>query len=305
MVLGTGEHSYRFVNNWARLPMWWKFKNCTDVAVDSQDKVFVFDRGGAHPVIVLDTKGNFLSAWGEGLFRTPHNIYVDRKDFVWTVDCGSHVVCKFAQDGSLLLTLGTRDIAGATYYGEPFNMPTGVAVSSDESIYVSDGYGNHKVQKFSPEGKRIGSWGQFGTGPGEFALVHSLDIDDDDNVYVCDRENGRIQIFDKDGKYLREWKNMKLPENIHIRGDVAYVSDGEIGEQFGPPRIRIFSLDGTLLTTWSTVEGEEKGTLWLPHGLTVDSHGDIYTAELDPNTFEENAHASEFCARIGKFERAS
>jgi streptogramin lyase len=252
---------------------------------------------------VFDTSGNFLSAWGEGFFRTAHAIYVDPKDFIWTADCGAHVICKYTQDGQLLMTLGNRDLAGATYYGEVFNMPTGVTVSSRSgNIYVSDGYGNYKIQKFSPEGMWIKSWGKFGTGPGEFALVHGVEVDDEERVYVCDRENGRIQIFDSEGKYITEWGDMRLPGSIHITGNIAYVV--EQGETAGAPRIDVFSLDGKLLSRWSNEGEEEKETLWLPHGIDVDSHGDLYVAELDPNSFVEDEHSPKFYPRIGKFQRA-
>ena len=211
-------------------------------------------------------------------------------------------MCKYSQDGRLILTLGNRDLAGATFYGEVFNMPTGVAVAPDGSIYVSDGYGNYKVQKFSPEGKWLKSWGKFGTGPGEFALVHGVEVDNDGRVYVADRENGRVQIFDGEGKYISEWRDMRLPGSIHIVDDIAYVV--EQGETAGAPRIDVFSLDGKLLSRWSNESEEEKETLWLPHGIDTDSHGDIYVAELDPNSFEEDAHSSKFYPRVGKFQLA-
>jgi DNA-binding beta-propeller fold protein YncE len=284
MVVGNGPFTYTFEANWAKLPLWWRFRSCSDVAIDSKDRVFVLDRG-THPVIVLDTDGNFLSCWGEGLFRFGHSIYLDRNDFVWTSDCHTQLVMKFTQDGQLLQTIGNKDVPGTTYYGIPFNMPTGVAVSPSGFIYVADGYGNYKVHKYSPEGVHLGSWGSPGTGPGQFALVHYLDVDDQNNVYVCDRENGRIQVFDENGKYLSEWRGLNEPSKILVRGNTAYVVEQGVPLRSG--RVSIFSLDGKLLSRWANDEEGGKGTLEpFPHGISVDSRGDVYVAELDPSLYD-------------------
>jgi len=298
MALGQGEYTYKPQFDWAKLPLWWKFSGVTDVAVDSQDRVFVFDRMGAHPVIVFDRDGRFLSAWGEGMFRTPHSIYVDRDDFVYTVDCGAHVVVKHSQDGQPLMTLGNRDLAGAVYYGEIFNMPTGVAVSSTGQIYISDGYGNFKIQRFSRDGKHLGNWGSHGKGPGEFALVHNVNVDNDDLVYVCDRENGRIQIFDGNGKYISEWGGMKLPENIDIDGNIAYVCEEESSSD--PAVVSVFRLDGTLLSRWTNREPEGIGTMTTAHGIAVDSRGDLYVAD-NPGAYQKEGKGPP--ARVVKFIR--
>jgi len=255
---------------------------------------------GAHPVTIFDRGGRFTSSWGEGEFRTAHSIYVDRDDFVYTVDCGTHLVVKHAQSGEPVLTLGNRDLAGAVYYGEVFNMPTGVAVSSTGHIFVSDGYGNFKVQKFSPEGKHLGNWGRQGKGPGEFALVHNIDIDKNDLVYVCDRENGRIEIFDGDGTYLREWGGMKLPCSIDIDGDVAYICEQAYGDD--PARVHVLSLSGDVVSSWSTLEEEAKGSLGVAHGIAVDSRGDIYVAD-NPNAYQSERKGQEWTARVVKFIR--
>ncbi|MDA4122699.1 MAG: 6-bladed beta-propeller, partial [Thaumarchaeota archaeon] len=250
MVLGQGDYTYRVQTDWAKLPLWWSFSGVTDIAIDSQDRVFVFDRMGDHPVAVFDKNGRFVSSWGEAKFRVAHEIYVDSHDFVWTADCGAHVVVKHSQGGKPIMELGERDVAGAAYYGQPFNMPTGMAVSSTGEVFVSDGYGNHKIQKFSPNGKHLGSWGTLGKGPGEFALPHCVNVDERDQVYVCDRENGRIQIFDKDGKYITEWGGMNLPESIDFDSKAAYVCEQSWGDK--PDKVFVFSRDGKVVSSWST-----------------------------------------------------
>jgi DNA-binding beta-propeller fold protein YncE len=302
--------TYRFQEGWGRLPLWWQFNSCTDVAVDSQDRVYALDRGD-HPVMVFDRNGDFISSWGEGLFKVPHSIYLDKDDFVWISDCKTHTVMKFTQGGQLLQTLGTKDFPAMTYYGMPFNQPTGVAVAPSGAIFVSDGYGNYKVQKFSPEGEFIKSWGGPGTGPGQFACLHYLDVDDQGRVYVCDRENHRIEVFDEDGAYLTEWPDLFMVAKVRIRKDIAYVV--EQGRTPTTGRISILSLDGKLLGRWSNNEGPGEGhpNTGISHGLTVDSRGDIYVAELNPNMYSKYAGIWESYPpdspngrpRIGKFVR--
>lgn len=298
MVVGEGDFCYQQEEGWGSLPLYWKFGSCSDVAVDSQDRVYVLDRG-THPVTVFDRHGSFLSAWGEGLFRFAHSIYIDKENYIWTSDCYCHVVMKFTQSGELVQTFGTRGVPGTTYYGEPFNMPTGVATSPSGSVFVSDGYGNYRVQKFSPDGRHLLSWGGPGTAPGRFALVHYLDIDGKGNVYVCDRENGRVQIFDESGAYLSEWTGLQFPAKIYVKGDVAYVI--EQGEELTCGRVSIFSLDGGLLSRWTDDESKETGLTGIAHGIAVDSRGDVYVAELNPNLYSNIPPRLGGKPRIGKF----
>lgn len=300
MVLGQGDYTYKAQLDWAKLPLWWSFSGVTDMAVDSQDRVFVFDRMGKHPVVVLDRDGKFLSAWGEGRFRVAHTIYADSDDNIWTVDCGAHVVVKHTPEGKPLMELGNRDIAGAVYYGEVFNMSTGVATSSSGEVYVSDGYGNFKVQRFSRDGKHLGNWGSPGKGPGEFALVHNINLDENDLVYVCDRENGRIQIFDKDGKYQTEWGGMNLPESIDFDDKAAYVCEETQGDR--PNAVYVFSRDGKLVSRWSTNDPEGRGTMTVAHGIAVDSRGDLYLAD-NPSWYKSPNKDREGPARVVKFIR--
>lgn len=276
---------YKFVPMWGQLPLWWKWGNVSDMATDSQGRIFVLDRG-AHPIVVLDKDGRFITSWGEGFFSTGrHGLYIDSHDNVYVADCGYDQVYKFTHDGRLLQEWGTKNGPSATFYGEPFSAPTGVALGPSGKMYVSDGYGNYKVQVFAPDGSFLTSWGKPGTGPGEFTLVHSIDVGPDGRVYICDREARRVQIFDENGKYLSEWGGMNLPVDIRVKGDIAYILEegndwATSGTMYGPSGVSIYSTkDGKLLTRWH--EGE-KGTVGLfnIHGITVDHDDNIYATQI-------------------------
>jgi DNA-binding beta-propeller fold protein YncE len=257
--------------------------------------VYVANRG-AHPVVVLDRNGNLLTTWGKGLFSTrAHGIYAGPDDTIYCTDDGSHTMYKFSPGGKLLLTLGKKDQPSDTGYtqppgsrltdslstikraGPPFNHPTGVALSSSGDIYVSDGYGNARVHKFSPDGTLLFSWGEPGYGPGQFRLPHSVLVDKHDRLWVTDRENNRIQIFDANGKFLNQWTDLTRPSDIFIDDEeTVYVS-----ELATRRCVSIFTIDGKLLTRWGS-EGQDKETaLFLaPHTIELDSEGNIYVGEV-------------------------
>jgi hypothetical protein len=162
VVLGSGEHRYRVVENWARLPDGWEFRDVAAVAVDSKDRVYVFNRG-EHPMIVFDRDGNFLRSWGEGLFSRAHGIDIDRDDILYCTDDGDHTVRKVTADGKVLMTIGVPNQPAPFLSGKPFNRCTHTALSPKGEIYVSDGHGNSCVHKYTPDGRYLMSWGT--TGP--------------------------------------------------------------------------------------------------------------------------------------------
>ena len=168
VILGSGEHRYRVVENWARLPEGWEFKDAAAVACDSKDRVYVFNRG-EHPMIVFDREGNFLKSWGEGSYPRAHGLHIDANDILYLTDDGGHVVRKCTTEGKVLLELGVPGKPAPFMSGEPFHRCTHTALSPKGEIYVSDGYGNAKVHKYSPEGKRILSWGEPGTDEGQLS----------------------------------------------------------------------------------------------------------------------------------------
>jgi DNA-binding beta-propeller fold protein YncE len=277
-LVGTGDFRYEMDDSWPRMPESWEFTLCSDVAVDSKDRVWVFSRG-KHPVSIWSADGTFIGSWGEGDYRDPHGIFIDPKDNIWLTDTQWHVVEKRTQEGKLLLELGTRGRAMPTTSqkgdnGNPFNMPSGVALSKAGDIFVSDGYGNRRVHRFSATGERKASWGRSGDGPGEFALLHNIGTDSRGRVFICDRENSRIQIFDQNGKFITMWKDVLSPGDVYFSpDDLCYVA-----EQGTPTGVSIFTLDGKLVSRWrGTGPG---GVLEAPHGIWADSKGDVYVAEI-------------------------
>src|SRR5215813_7403419 len=198
------------------MPAGWKFGRVSAVATDVQGQVYVFQRGPkADPIIVFDSSGKYLRSWGRGMFGNPHGLRIDRDGNVWVTDNGDHQVMKFDRDGKRLLTLGIKGKAGTD--PKTFNRPTDIAFTPDmKYFYVSDGYGNSRVVKFTIDGKYVLDWGKKGTKPGEFNTPHSVAVDSHGTVYVSDRENNRIQIFDPNGKYLRQWDGLGATQNIFI-----------------------------------------------------------------------------------------
>ena len=210
VVLGSGEHRYRVVENWAKLPDGWNLTDVAAVAVDSKDRVYVFNRG-EHPMVVLNRDGSFIKSWGEGLFSRAHGLHIDADDNLYCTDDGDHTVRKCTTDGKVLLTIGIPDKPAPYMSGEPFHRCTHTALSPKGEIYVSDGYGNACVHKYTPDGKLIKTWGEPGTDPGQFNIVHNIATDADGWVYVADRENHRVQVFDGNGKYETQWNNLHRP----------------------------------------------------------------------------------------------
>ena len=273
MVFGQGTHQYTVQEDWWTLPEGWEFGWIPAVAVDSQDRVYVYSRS-EHPMVVFDQDGNFIDAWGDDILKDAHGIFIDADDNIYCTERDTHVMRKFTTNGELLMTLGTPDEPGAE--GEPFNKPTDFALGPDGEMYISDGYGNARVHKYSPDGELIKSWGQPGTGPGEFDLPHCVRVDPRNRLMVADRENNRIQFFTLDGEYIEEWGDLLQPDTIYIdEDDLVYIA--ELGQ-----RISIMTLDGEVISQWgsergSTVPGE---FLACPHGIWLDSQGDIYVGEV-------------------------
>lgn len=274
MVVGSGVHTYEVVEGWGRLPPGWEFNQVPAIAVDSQDRVRVLTRG-AHPVMVFDPVGNLISAWGEGLFSNPHGMCVGPDDSYYFVDNDAHVVMKFSSDGKHLMTLNNPGKPADPKTGAPFNRPAGVCVSPSGEIFVADGYGNSRVHKFAPNGALLLSWGSPGDGPGEFHLPHGIALAKDGRVFVADRENRRVQIFTPQGEFITQWTDLYRPADIFIDDDQnVYVA--ELNH-----RITIFNMKGELLARWGGSQpSKEPGSFTGPHGVCVDSRGDLYVGEV-------------------------
>jgi DNA-binding beta-propeller fold protein YncE len=289
-ILGSGEHSYRVVQNWARLPDGWALTDVASVGVDSKDNLYAFNRG-AHPMMVFDRDGNFLRSFGEGLFKRAHGLHIDADDNLYCTDDGDHTVRKCTPEGKVLLTIGLPGEPKPFMSGEPFNRCTHTALSPSGEIYVSDGYGNARVHKYTPDGRLIMSWGEPGSDPGQFNIVHNIASDADGFVYVADRENHRVQVFDGKGRYQTQWNNLHRPCALCACG--AKRTTFIIGE-LGPglpvnlnvpnlgPRLTLVDSNGKRIARLGGENGPglETGKFLAPHGLAIDSRGDIYVGEV-------------------------
>jgi DNA-binding beta-propeller fold protein YncE len=281
---------FRYVEGWGKLPPGFRYIDCAGVAVDSKDNVHVFCRG-EHPVIVFDPDGNFLRSWGEGQVKQAHAITIGPDDEVWLTDSGNHTICKYAQDGKLLLTIGDKDNPATLQSGKPFNRPTHVALCPRAGdIYISDGYGNSRVHKYDPKGRHLFSWGDGGIGPGNFNIPHNLVTDRHGLLYVADRENHRVQIFDSKGRYLDQYNNVHRPCGLFVdlRAEpVFYVGEFPTayhGSKATPNLgscVSIWSMRGEMLgRIGDRFSGEGPEQFLAPHALTVDSKGALYVAEV-------------------------
>ena len=270
IIFGSEELSYEIVPDWGNLPDSWVFGNVQGVVVDSRDRVYVFN-GGEHPIIIFDREGNFLKSWGEGVFGNPHGISIDGENIIYCTDSRDHTIRKFTTDGKLLKTFGTKNQPGEM--GAPFNSPTGVAIDQFGYMFVSDGYGNSRVHKFSLEGEIILSWGEHGDGLGQFDTPHDVWVHKDGRVFVTDRENNRIQIFTSDGEYLDHWTDFNRPCSVFIDPeDKVYVAELS-------SRMSILDIEGKVLARWGGKKSETLGMFIAPHCAWVDSHGDLYVGE--------------------------
>jgi hypothetical protein len=314
-VLGEGEYRYQVSGkNWGNLPEDWFYKEATAVAVNSKGQVYVFNRG-THPMLVLDRDGNVESWWGDGVFGNPHGVTIGPDDSVFCVDNGDSTVRKFTADGKLLMTLGTPNQPSGKMSGEPFCVPAHVGIDKrNGDFYVADGYSNARMHKYSPDGKYLFSWGESGTGEGQFNIVHNVDTDKNGWVYVADRENHRVQIFSPEGKYETQWNNLSRVAAIYIdsRGgeEVAYLGEyfcgigsNDIGTDLGP-RVTIMSLDGKVLGRAGRQSyGDETGRFYSPHGLAVDAQGDIYVAEVSWSDYGSHMDPPRELRSMQKLER--
>jgi DNA-binding beta-propeller fold protein YncE len=324
--VGAGDFSYEALERWERLPAGWTFVEVAGVASDSRGRVYVFNRG-EHPLIVLEQDGGFLGSWGEGVFRRAHGITIGPDDALYLTDDLDHTVRKFTPEGKLLLTLGLsgrkaetgaigHDYRTIERAGPPFNLPTNVALSPEGDIYVTDGYGNARVHKFSGDGRLLFSWGEPGAGPGQFQIPHGIAVDGEGAVHVADRENSRIQIFTPEGKYLREWTGIARPCQVFIDGaGTVYVA--ELGYRAGmwpgvlPPehgatggRVSIFDGSGALLARWGGGDNPcAPGDFFAPHDIRVDSRGDLYVGEVTMSAGGNKGLVSPDCHSLQKFVR--
>ena len=325
--------AYRVLEGWEQLPPGWRHRDVSGVAVDSSDRVYLLTRMDTR-VIVYNRDGAFVRSWGEGLFtdRT-HCLRFGPDGCLYTVDDGDHTVRRFSPEGKQLMTLGTpgvpsdsgydesfwgrdtyRGCRSITHGGPPFNKPTGIAIAPSGDLYVSDGYANARVHRFSAEGRLIQSWGEPGTGPGQFNLPHGIFVVPDGRVLVADRENERVQIFSPQGEYLTAWTDVQRPTDVFMdRDGLVYVSElgwrrenrsfarGAIAQPI-PGRMSIFDLQGKLITRWGGLDSCAPGNFCAPHAVCVDTRGDLYVAEATYSFAGKHGLVPPDCHTFQKFE---
>jgi streptogramin lyase len=280
-TVGAGKYTYDVDEDWAKLPEGWEMPAAA-VYGDSKDRVFCFNRDPEHPICIFDRDGNLVSSWGAGLISFAHAIYLDKEDNVWLVDRNKHQVFKYTNDGNLLMTIGeegSRSDTGVaqddyssttwssvTHSGAPFNMPAGIAVNDAGEIFIADGYANARVHKFTSDGKLIMSWGDPGSGDGQFNLPHGVWIDRQGRVLVSDRENDRVQVFTQDGKFVSSWPTKLIgPALMYVDDeDIVYIPEHNGG------MVSVLNLEGERLAQWSDIKYRSC------HGIWVDSHKDLY-----------------------------
>lgn len=282
MAIDAGDRQYELVEGWGQLPAGWKWGQVGAVAVDSKDQVHVFTRT-EHPYMIFDRSGKFVWSWGRGIFEDAHGICITPSGDVFLVDRVPQIVLKFTGDGRHLLTVGERGQPSDTGYtdenktvthaGPPFHHPTDVSIAAEGGFYVSDGYRNCRVHKYSADGELLFSWGEPGEGKGQFNLVHSV-WEHKGKVYVADRQNNRIQIFTPKGEYIDTWPGFLQPCKIYVDNeDIMYIA--ELGD-----RVSVLDLEGNVLARWGDERSHAPGKFWGPHGIWTDSEGSIYVSEV-------------------------
>lgn len=266
----------------ASMPAGWNFGRVSAVATDAGGDVYVFHRAakGVDPLVIFDDKGHYKKSWGKGTFSNPHGIRIDKAGNVWLVDNGDHTVRKFTKDGELLMMVGKPGERG--WSRDRFYRPTDVAFAPDGSFYVSDGYGNSRVAKFSPKGEFLLEWGKKGTGPGEFNLPHVVQVDSKQRVWVSDRENNRIQCFDANGKFLQMWTHLGATQGLHILpGDEMWI----ITHRNNIENLTYDTLSGRIMKL-DIATGKVLGSIESPgHWIHVTPKNEIFIGSLTGNVF--------------------
>lgn len=266
---------HHVVKDWAQLPAGWNFGECSGVAVDKNDNVWVFNRG-PHPVIEFDRTGKMIRSWTEVPIQSAHGIRVDAEGNVWLIDVAGHKMLKMSPEGRVLMMIGgVGNAPGTNDSKDAFNRPTGIIFAPNGDFFLSDGYVNSRVVKYNRDGDYLMHWGKKGTADGEFNLVHDVALDSRGRLYVADRNNQRIQIFDQEGKFLGKWTDIGAPWGLaySARENCLYMSDGV------NDRVVKLNLDGQVLGVLGS-HGKVPGKFDFPHNIAVDSTGAIYVAEI-------------------------
>jgi peptidylamidoglycolate lyase len=297
---------YEPVAEWPDLPKDLKLGNPTGIDVDTDQNIVVFHRAdrkwpllGAMPKEPIDSKtiliidkdnGKLINSWGNGLFVMPHGLKVDRENNIWITDVGLHQVMKFSHDGRILMKLGVALVPGND--STHFNKPTDIAIATDGSFYVSDGYGNNRVIKFSREGKYLFEWGDKGSEKGAFDIPHGISLDGNGNVYVADRENNRVQVFDPAGRFIKQFADNSYGRmcgvEFHKPGSILFAVDDHafMKLKHRGSDILAFDIAGTVQTRLGRSGSYSGGVSWY-HDLAVDADKSVYVGDILNNRIQK------------------
>ena len=309
---GSGNYQYELVKGWG--DSWPVEGVASDVATDSNGQVYIAVRTSQTEacktgvILVLNRDGSFVRQWGEEHFSTPHGLWINSDDEIFHADSANHTVIKFSTSGELIMTLGTKNQLGPI--GGPFRSPTRAVQSPSGEIFVSDGYWQNRVHRFTQSGEHVLSWGKGepvfnrdawsfykkeagdlatgipSTGPGEFNLPHDVTVSRDNRIFVMDRENNRCQIFDTDGSYLEEWSDIRGPNDAIVdQNDIMFIAEG-VGS------VLVTTLDGDVIDRWGKRGDDDGDFRGFPHGIWLDNQEDLYVAEVGAT------HAIQKFARI-------
>jgi DNA-binding beta-propeller fold protein YncE len=247
----------------------WAMGMVSWVAASKDGLIYLLQRGDkADPVIAVDRDGNIVRSWGKGMYTMPHAIRVDPQGNIWTTDASSSMVYKFTPDGSLLLTI---DVGGQpASCSNNFCSTTDIAFAADGHLFIADGYRNARILEYTADGKKVNEWGRAGTGPGEFRLPHSIQIDERGIIYVADRENGRIQRFDRRGTFLGEWTQYGKTFGLTLAGNALWLSTIPRGPNSAPGWLITINRETGALGGFVDSEGN--------HGVAVMTSGDLLLA---------------------------
>ncbi len=287
--LGGGSMQYEALGEWEQLPDGITLVETPGVAVGADDTVYLMTRNTEHPVMVLRPDGSWIRSFGAGHFsdRT-HGIWIAPDSTLYCADDGTHTITLWSPEGDLLQTIGEANAPAPRWSGQPFNRPTHCAVSPlSGDLFITDGYGNSCIHRFSPKGEHKATWGEPGIDEGQFIRPHNIAIDENGLLYVADRECHRVQIFREDGTFVTMWNNIHRPDGLTLGADgLIYIGElnGIAGVDDAPGlghRVSVYSRNGKRVALFGDEEeGEGPGEFIAPHGIAVDSRGDIYIGEV-------------------------